>query len=196
MEQANKAYSSGLVVYLYDPQPKTVSRSNLDATEFSLRYILSKDAKEVPTSVLVRNIVFLRKVNADGAGEYIIPATKRTGLGDQTVYLSDWASQTGTLTFTPSSNTMIATSDQQGSDPNVAVLTAWIVTWGGITPLYGPPNQLVENPVYLDVVLLSPEERAAAQLSPDASKQPWDTVLLLSEKTKLLSNTVRIPIAP
>ena len=187
---AEQAFASGRMVYLYDPQPNSVSRSNLDATEFSLRYILSKDAREAP------NIVFLRKVNAEGAGEYIVPAIKRMGLGDQTVSLKDWTSQTGTLTFTPSSNSMIDPSDQPGGDPNLALLTAWIVTFNGITPLYGPPNPHVADPVYLDVLLLAPEVRDAAQSSPDASKLPYDKVMLLSDATRQLSNTVRIPIAP
>jgi hypothetical protein len=186
---AEQVFASDHMVYLYDPQPGSISRSNLDATEFSLRYILSKDARGAP------NFLFLRKTNAKGSIEYIIPAKKRM-VGDETVSLADWSSETGTLTFTPSSNSMIDTSDKQGGDPNTAVLTAWIVGLPGIAPLYGPPNPHVEDPAYLDVLLLAPEVRDAAQSSPDASQVPYDKVMVLSTNSRSLSNTVRIPIAP
>jgi len=171
--EADQAFASGAMVYLYDPQPATVSKSNLDSTKFSLRYILSKDARDVT------NILLLWKVNAQGTKEFIIPETN--DLLVQTVNLRDWISSMGTITFTTSSR-MADTSDQQGVDPNVAVFTTWIITWDSVTPLYGHPNQHVEDPVYIDVLLLSPEER--------------DGALLLSDASKQLSNIVRIPVSP
>jgi hypothetical protein len=53
MEEANKAFLSGLMVYLYDPQPKTISIPLIQGTEFKFRYILSEDAKEVPATPLM-----------------------------------------------------------------------------------------------------------------------------------------------
>ena len=187
VEEANQAFASGLTVYLYDPQPNTVSKADLDTTEFSLRYVLSKDAQPAP------NILLLRKVDANGAREFIIPET--VDLLPRTITFGDWTSETGTIGFTTSSR-MVDTSDQQGGDPNMAVFTTWITDLSSVTPLYGPPNGHVEDPVYLEALLLWPEERDAAQLSSDAASQPWKTVMLLSNQAKPLSNTVRIPITP
>lgn len=184
---ADQAFASGLTVYLYDPQPNTVSKADLDTTEFSLRYVLSKDAQPAP------NILLLRKVDANGAREFIIPET--VDLLPRTITFGDWTSETGTIGFTTSSR-MVDTSDQQGGDPNMAVFTTWITDLSSVTPLYGPPNGHVKDPVYLEALLLWPEERDAAQLSSDAASQPWKTVMLLSNQAKPLSNTVRIPITP
>ena len=51
------------MVYLYDPQPKTVSKAEVDLTMYSLRYILSKDAKPGDNEVLTF------KVDAEGNQE-------------------------------------------------------------------------------------------------------------------------------
>lgn len=67
--EAAQAFSNGAMVFFYDPQPATVSLSDLEKTTFSVRYILSNDAMEVT------NILLLWKVNAGGIREFIIPET-------------------------------------------------------------------------------------------------------------------------
>jgi hypothetical protein len=161
MEEAKKAFSSGLMVYLYDPQPKTVSTSRLDATEFSLRYIRSKDARPVA------NVVYVLRVNSEGATDYAVSPSG---------YIVDWTNETGVIRFI-ARNPMSDMLGQQAYDFNMAVFQAFI----GMTPLYGGMHQKqVDNPVYVDVRLLAPEER--------------DGALLLSASSGQLSNVVRIPV--
>lgn len=146
LARAKEAFASGAVVYLYDPQPKTVSISNLDATEFSLRYILSKDAKAVTT------LIYILKVDAEGVNEPVF------GEGN----MDDWISETGKITFTIISNPLQDVYDQAFKNEGITI-------------------QHVNDPVYLDILLLSPEEQ--------------DGGLLVSDSSKKLSNIVRIPVS-
>jgi hypothetical protein len=171
--EAAQAFSNGAMVFFYDPQPATVSLPDLEKTTFSVRYILSNDSMEVT------NILLLWKVNAGGIREFIIPET--SDVLAQTVNLRDWFSPMGMITFSTTSK-MVDTSDQQDVDPNIGVFTTWFITWDGVTPLYAHPNQNVEDPVYLDFYLIAPEEDAGS--------------LLLSDQSKQLSNSVRIPVTP
>lgn len=85
MEDADKAFSSGLMAYLYDFQPETTSVTSIDSYAlFSVRYILSKDAKEVPS------IFFVQYVDLDGNSEF----KRFTFLND-----IDWNTKTGSVTF-------------------------------------------------------------------------------------------------
>lgn len=146
LTRAKEAFASGAVVYLYDPQPATVSKSDLDATEFSLRYILSKDAKAVTT------LVYILKVDAEGVNEPVF--------GDGN--MDDWISETGKITFKIMSNPLQDVYDQVFKDEGITI-------------------QHVNDPVYLDILLLSPEEQ--------------DESLLVSDSSKQLSNIVRIPVS-
>jgi hypothetical protein len=46
--EADQAFASGVMVYLYDPQPKTISIPQIEGTNFTVRYILPENSKEVP----------------------------------------------------------------------------------------------------------------------------------------------------
>ena len=173
LARANEVFEDGALVYLYDPQPTTIPLSYLDSTQFSVRYILSKETSEVT------NILLLWKTNTDGVRQFIIPETN-TALS-QTVALGNWSNETGIITFSTFSR-MADTSNQQGIDPNTAVFTTWVITWDSVTPLYASPNLLVTDPVYLDVLLLAPDEDNGN--------------LLISELSRQISNTVRIAITP
>ncbi|MBA4376143.1 MAG: hypothetical protein C0401_08230 [Anaerolinea sp.] len=175
---ADQAFANGAMIYLYDQQPAVVPLSELNSTTFSLRYILSRNASRMT------NILLLWKGNAEGTREFIIP--ENDYLMPQTIMFGeytfgDWARETGTVTFTTKSR-MADTSNQQGTDPNTAVFTTWIITFDGTNPLYARPNQKVENPVYLDVMLVVPEKQGENLLLPDDARQ--------------LSNTVRFEITP
>jgi hypothetical protein len=162
--EANQAFARGVLVYLYDPQPKTVSRSDLEATEFSLHYILSKDAKAVT------NALIILRVNAEGASEPIVPARG---------YLEDWTSETGVLTFNTFSFARDMIRQQHVDDPNAMVIATFI----GMTPLYiGPIQQYVDDPLYLSIGLMAPEES--------------EGILILSASSLQLSNILQIDVTP
>jgi hypothetical protein len=138
--------------------------SDLDATYFSLRTIRSDGARAVT------NVVFIWKVNAEGAKEYMV-----TDRG----YIEDWTRETGEITFNTFNLMRDMVRQQYVYGPDTWVLQAWI----GMTPLYGAVNQqYVDDPVYLDVFLMAPEER--------------DGNLWLSDSSRTLSNIVRIEVAP
>jgi hypothetical protein len=123
---------------------------------------LSNDTKAVT------NVVFIWKVNAEGAQEYVIADRG---------YIEDWISETGEITFN-TFNIMREVHKGQSYSSDTWAMQAWI----GMTPLYARPNQqFVDDPVYIDVFLVAPEEN--------------DGNLLVSDSPKHLSNTVRIPIA-
>jgi hypothetical protein len=191
---ANKAFAEGAVVYLYDLQPATINKSDLDGTKseqestgFSLRYILSKDARDL------LNVLLIWKIDAQGNKEYIIPERKKDFLFEMG-YVMDWANETGTITFSTFSR-MADTSKEEGIDPNTALFTTWIISPDQIMPLYGAPNHHVSDPEYVEIVLISPEERPATP-APDSSNPLYNKMLLLSDSAKQLSNTLRIPVSP
>ena len=162
--QADRYFESGAMVYLYDPQPLSVSLSALNNTQFSLRYILSKNAMTVP------NVIFIWKVNSIGDKEYIISDVSS---------IEDWENKTGLLYFTNNNLYRDMYRDQYTYDPNLAVLQAFI----GMTPLYGGVNEFyVDEPIYLDVFLMSPVEQEGS--------------FFLSDASIPLSNSVRIEVTP
>jgi Tol biopolymer transport system component len=161
---ADQYFESGAKVYIYDPHPASVALSALNSTEFSFRYILAENATAVP------NIVLIWRVNSAGVKEYLV--------SDRS-YVTDWESKNGYLTF--SMFTMYRDIYRQGYTytPDQAVLQAVV----GMTPLYGGLNEFyVDDPIYLDVFLMSPVEQ--------------DGSLLLTDASTPLSNEVRIEITP
>jgi hypothetical protein len=174
LTKAELAFADGAVVYLYDLNPTTVSLSALDSTIFSLRFILSKEAKETV------NLLLLWKVNAEGKREFIIPETQSMMMSE-TVHLWDWINGTGIIPFSTFSH-MADTSTQTVNNPGEAVFTTWHITLNSVLPLYAAPNQIVNDPVYIEVLLLAPDN--------------INGNLLISETSQQLSNTVRIEITP
>lgn len=131
---------------------------------FSLQYMLSKNAQSVP------NAVIIWKVDAQGAKEYVI-----ADRGD----LEDWTSETGQIAFGTFSITRDFRRDRYLYTPDLFVLQGTI----GMTPIYSSmPQHWVDDPVYLEISLVSPEA--------------YDGKLLLSRSSKQLSNTVRIDLTP
>lgn len=63
MEQAEEAFSNGFMIYIYGPQPKTVSASEV-YNPFKASYILSEDATELSGVMTV-----MRYVDLDGNKE-------------------------------------------------------------------------------------------------------------------------------
>lgn len=95
---ANQAFANGLMVYLFDPQPQTVTKSDLGATLFSLRYILSKNAKPVNDIILVYNV--------NNAGDEEFASVFRQ------TSIEDWTSETGEITFEMQGQGMSEMMDQ------------------------------------------------------------------------------------
>ena len=163
-ELAERYFESGAKVYIYHPQPTSVALSALNSTEFSFRYILAENTTSVP------NIVFIWRVNSAGVKEYLV--------SDRS-YITDWENKTGYLTFSMFSLYRDIYRQGYTYDPNQAVLQAVI----GMTPLYGGLNEFyVDDPIYLDVFLISPIEQ--------------DGSLLLTNASTPLSNEVRIAVTP
>ena len=161
---ADEYFESGGMVYIYNPQPASVALSALNSTEFSFRYIISKNTKSIP------NFVIIWRVNSAGEGEYMIPFRSS---------IEDWESMTGLLTFSMLSVNRDMYRQQYEHDPNQAVLQGWV----GMTPVYGGLNEFyVDDPTVLDVFLMAPEEQ--------------DEVLLLTDASTPLSNSVRIQVSP
>lgn len=161
---AEKYFESGAKVYIYDPQPASVELSALNSTEFSFRYILAENATAVP------NVVFIWSVNSAGVKEYLV--------SDRS-YVTDWEIKNGNLTFSMFSLYRDIYRQSYTYDPNQAVLQAVI----GMTPLYGGLNEFyVDDPIYLDIFLMSPVEQ--------------DGSLLLTDASTPLSNEVRIAVTP
>lgn len=161
---ADQYFESGAKVYIYDPHPASVALSALNSTEFSFRYILAENATAVP------NIIFIWRVNSAGVKEYLV--------SDRS-YITDWENKTGYLTFSMFSLYRDIYRQGYTYDPNQAVLQAVI----GMTPLYGGLNEFyVDDPIYLDVFLISPIEQ--------------DGSLLLTNASTPLSNEVRIVVTP
>jgi hypothetical protein len=106
--RANQSFANGAMVYLYDPQPTTVSRSDLKNTWFSLRYILSDDAKSVS------NIIGIYKVDADDAQEF--------GLMWDGTTIIDWTRETGEITFRLMPESLNDMIDQAYTDSSGNVL--------------------------------------------------------------------------
>jgi hypothetical protein len=140
---AKKAFAAGAQVYLYDPQPETVALSALDATQFSLRYILATGA------VSVSNVLLYARVDAAGVQE--------SGVAEG-VSLQDWTSPSGELMFTTFN---LMREIRRQNFPNAT---------------------FVDDPVFLALALIAPEEGLGG--------------LLVSESSKKLSNVVKIPINP
>lgn len=162
--QADRYFSSGAEVFIYDPQPTSVSLMALPSTEFTLHYILSNNAESVS------NVVLIWRVNSAGTKEYSI--------SDRS-FIEDWETKTGTLTFSTFNMYRDIYRQQYSFDPNQGVLQAWV----GMTPLYGGLNEFyVDDPIYLDVFLVTPEKQGET--------------LILSEESNPLSNSVRIEVTP
>jgi formylglycine-generating enzyme required for sulfatase activity len=83
---ADQAFASGMEVYLYDPQPRTVSMENLDATTYSFRYILSRKAM-VPGIPMTTGIGM---GNAEGNVEIKV---------NYELSILDWVNETGKVTI-------------------------------------------------------------------------------------------------
>jgi len=84
MEEANQAFSNCLLVYIYDPQPQTISISSIEGyAELGFRYIVSDDAQEVSS------IFVVQYVDLEGNREL-----KRFTFTD-----IDWSTRTGSITF-------------------------------------------------------------------------------------------------
>ena len=99
----------------------------------------------------------------------------------ETVHLWDWINGTGMIPFSTFSR-MADTSTQTVNNPGEAVFTTWYITLNGLLPLYAMPNQIVDDPVYMEILLLAPDN--------------INGNLLISETSQQLSNTVRLEITP
>lgn len=64
MSDASKAFSKGLKFYIYDPQPKRVTMSNIDQTVFGFSYVSSPGAKDTQA------VPILLYVDANGNQEF------------------------------------------------------------------------------------------------------------------------------
>ncbi len=116
---AEQAFEQGVLVYLYDPQPNTVSVSNLSATEFSIRYILSKNAE---AEMLQDNkadfpaIIYIRETDAEGGEDNVIAGGNNM----------DWKRETGQITFTGSTITIwtsyVSNNPNMGDPVSLAVV--------------------------------------------------------------------------
>ena len=164
LARAEAIFKSGGAVYLYDPQPASVSLEDLNSTEFSFRYILPDNPQPVP------NVVFIWKVGALGNKEYVIASSG---------YIQDWTRESGLQTFNIFSLTRDMYQQQYEYDPNQAVLQAVV----GMTFVYGGLNEYyVDDPIYLEVFLIEPEDQEGNYL--------------LSDSAISISNSLRIEITP
>lgn len=122
--KANQAFSQGNIVYLYNPQPDTVSISNLNNTVFTLHYILSNNAAPA------KNVSFIVKGNVWGEKEYIV-ADRAT--------IDDWGPLTGVILIDMNNVTTSLISKEK--------------TQQAKDPLFLKTPE-IESPDYLDIQLL------------------------------------------
>lgn len=84
MQDATQAFASGMLVYLYDPQPQAISIASVEGyAELSFRYIVSADAQEIPSMFVVQYV--------DLAGNHELKRFTFTDI--------DWSTRTGSITF-------------------------------------------------------------------------------------------------
>jgi len=130
LARAEEAFAAGALVYLFEPQPVIVSTSDLLTTQFSVRYLLSENARPVDY------MLYARKVNVQGDEEYVMSLEGSV----------DWTSEIGELTFM--------------AFDLLSILVPESIENPAFRALVADRNaQRVDDPVYVDVFLLAAEER-------------------------------------
>jgi hypothetical protein len=161
--KAKESFAEGYAVYLYDVQPATVRAAEIDQTVFSYRYVVEDGFAGLP------NVLGFTRLDSAGHSEY-------GASGDG--FINDWAGPSGRLEFTLFNMFREVNRQQKVTDPNAGIMYGYV----GMTPLYGPVNQYyVDDPAYIEILLVAPEQ--------------VEDAFLFTEAAKKLSNTVRIAVS-